>query len=166
MAPEKPTSDPLEGWKSGFTREAAIFQYEDSLGAELPGRPDIDPDMPNDVTLLASDGIGRLHALFVSYTGWLESELSLAEISADEEQAFFEHIEAQVHLTRAGTVADKKAKTKNDPRYIAAEQKSLVAHARAKLLRARVRSYERCCGALSREMTRRLGAMEREREQR
>jgi hypothetical protein len=149
----------LDGWHRGFSSHAAVDHLE-AIGASLPSKPE-DPDLPADITVVTSEELGRLYGQFVGYTGWLETELSLAEMAADEEQAFLEHKEAEIRLRKAGTVSDKTAKTKNDEFYIQAEQAALMAQAKAKLLKVRVRSYERCCGALSREMTRRLGDIER-----
>lgn len=153
-ASQEPLVDPLADWHPGFSSRAATDHLE-SLGTVMPARPPTDPQMPDDITSVASDYLGMLHAQFVSYTEYLEAQLALAEIDADEQESYLEHVEAEIRLRKAGTVKDKDSKTKNDLRYIAAEQTALTAKARAKLLKARTRGYERCAAALSREMTRR-----------
>lgn len=153
VEPEAP--DALATWEPGFSRQVALDHLE-SLGAAMPERPETDPDLPDDVTRLGSEQLGTLHAQFVAYVEWLEGETALAEIDADEAEAYLEHVDAEIRLRKAGTVNDKTAKTKNDLRYITTEQAMLTAKARAKLLKARVRGYERCGNALSREMTRRV----------
>lgn len=156
-----PVRSALEGWNRGFSKTEAI-DYIDELGATLPTRPD-DPNMPADITILTSDELGRLHAQFVAYTGWIEVELSLVEVISDEEEAFLEHVEAEVLLRKAGTVKDKTSKAINDPKYVEAEKVALIAKAKAKLLKARVKGYERCVSCLSREMSRRIADWERDR---
>jgi len=153
--PEPELEDPLAGWHPGFARKAAIDHLED-LGGSLPQRPDTDPDMPDDVTDLPSDALGTLHAQFVAYTEWMETEVALAEIDSAEADAYLEHVDAEIRLKKAGTVKDKDAKTKNDLRFINTEQAKIIAEAKAKLLKARTKGYERCASALSREMTRRV----------
>src|SRR4029077_7274095 len=74
---------PLESWERGFSRKAA-FDHLGELGVFLPSRP-LDPDMPEDITNLTNDDLGKLYGQFVAYTGWLEVELSLVEIDSDEE---------------------------------------------------------------------------------
>lgn len=153
--PEPDPIDSLAEWESGFSVNAATDHLA-NLGARMPSRPLSDPRMPDDVTSLPSDHLGMLHAQFVSYVEWLEAELALCEVDADEQAAFLEHVDAEIRLRKAGTVADKAAKTKNDPRYVQTELVALSSKAKAKLLRARVKGYERCASALSREMTRRV----------
>ena len=157
--PDEERPDPLGGWREGFSREAAT-DYLAELGAEAPERPTIEPRMPEDVTLLPSDSLGALHGQFVAYTEWIEVELALAEVSVVEAEAYLDHVEAEIRLVKAGTVKDKDMKTRNDPRFIAAEQTKIIAEAKAKILKARTKGYERCANALSREMTRRTGGHE------
>lgn len=154
-APEEPLQDPLADWHPGFSTRTATDHLEE-IGCTMPDRPADDPQMPEDVTVMGSEYLGMLYARYVAYTEWLESHVALAEIDADEQESYLGHVEAEIRLRKAGTVADKGAKTKNDVRYIAAEQASLAAKAKAKLLKARYKGYERCAAALSREMTRRV----------
>jgi hypothetical protein len=153
-APEGPLEDPLADWRPGFSTRTATDHLED-IGCTMPGRPN-DPHMPQDVTVMASQHLGMIYAQYVAYTEWLESHVALAEIDADEQVSYLEHVEAEIRLRKAGTVKDKDSKTKNDLRYIAQEQVMLCAQAKAKLLKARYKGYERCANALSREMTRRV----------
>ena len=152
--PEPDLIDPLAGWEPGFSNAAAM-EHLVGMGGSLPDRPEVDPTMPSDVTLLGSDELGTLHAQFVAFTEWLESRLALAEIDATEAEAYLEHVEAEIRLRKAGTVKDKDSKTKNDTRYVNEQRQQLIANAKKTLLRARVKGYERCAAALSREMTRR-----------
>jgi hypothetical protein len=153
--PEEPIPPrALDAWQEGFSRGAAeefIQEY-----CSMPSRPEIDPTMPSgSIVDMSNEDIGTLHAQFVSWVEFLEPQLALAEISAAEVEALKEHIQAEVRLRKAGTVADKNAKAINDQAFIEVEMKALTATAKAKLLKARLRGYDRCATALSREMTRR-----------
>lgn len=145
---------PLDSWVPGFMRRAAE-EHAAALGFVLPERPASDPAMPTDITSIDNTELGYLHAAFVAYLEWLEPQLALVEVDADETEAYLEHVKAEIRLKKSGTIADKDAKTINDPVYLEQEQSFLVSKAKAKLLRARVKGYERCAAALSREMTRR-----------
>ncbi len=114
--------------------------------------------MPDDITAISSDELGLLYGLFVAMCEYLDTATALAEIDSAEAEAYRLHVEAKERLRTSGTVQDKAAKTLNNEAYIEAEQESLVATGKAKLLRARLRGYDRCASALSREMTRRLEA--------
>ena len=153
-APAEPIVDPLENWHPGFSKEAALDHLHD-LGASFPQRPHSDPEMPEDVTTLGSEELGTLYAQYVAYVQWLETELALCQIGADESDSHLEHIEAEIRLRKSGTVKDRDNKAKQDEKYIAHEQRALMDRAKAKLLAARVKGYERCANALSREMSRR-----------
>lgn len=146
---------PLEGWKQGFSREAAQSYYEDELGLQLPSKPEYDVAMPDDLSAIGSMELGTLHAQYVAYVQWLESALAVIEITAREDASYLEHVAADIRLRKSGTVPDKQAKTLKDQRYVDAEQTALISSAKAKLLKARVNGYERLAAALSREMTRR-----------
>lgn len=158
--PEDVYEDPLKDWQPGFSKQAALDHLEE-IGGSIPERPDTDPNMPDDVTMLPGEALGVLHAQFVAYTEWMETQVALAEIEAAEAASYQEHVEAEIRLRKAGTVKDKDSKTKNDLRYINAEQAAMMAEAKAKLLKARTKGYERCAAALSREMSRRVPSTER-----
>jgi hypothetical protein len=151
---EDNTTRPLDAWDQGFAQRAAVDYFE-TENIRLPGQPSADPDMPSDVTELSSQELGTLYAQFVAYTEFLESKAALAEITSEEDAAYHLHIEAEVRLSKSGTVQDKAAKTLQDPKYIESEIRAISSKAKAKLLRARAKGYERCGNALSREMTRR-----------
>lgn len=146
---------PLASWVPGFSVKAATDFLED-IDDVMPPRPSRGPEMPPDVTLLTSGELGKLHAQFVAYVGYMETQLALVEVAAQESAAYLEHVQADVRLRKTGTVPDKNAKSISDPRYVQTEQANLVAHAKAKLLKARVKGLDRSAAALSREMTRRL----------
>lgn len=158
VAPEEPASDPLANWNPGFSRQAATDHLE-ALGVTMPTRPSYEPRLPDDVTQISGEELGMLHAQFVSFVEWLEAEMVLCELDADENESLLEHVDAEIRLRKAGTVADKAAKTKNDPRYVETELAALSTKAKYKLLKARVRGHERCAAALSREMSRRAPRM-------
>lgn len=153
--PEPEPTSPLDVWHPGFSREAAEAHLL-GMGGSIPRRPGEDPGMPKDVTILTSSELGELFAAFTAQIEWLECQHALAEIDSAEYSAHSEHVEAEIHLRKSGTVSDKKSKTTNDPRFIEAEQRALVEKAKARLLKARVAGLERCAAALSREMTRRV----------
>jgi len=116
---------------------------------------DADPDMPNDITRIPGEELGMLHGQFAALGAWLEDQLARAEVQQAITEAYFEHVKAAIRLGVSGTVPDKTAKTANDPDVLAGELEVLKAQARYRLLRARLRGYEKCATALSREMTRR-----------
>jgi hypothetical protein len=153
----------LQMWTSGFTREDASSHLSDVQGvgpiarpASEDGTPD-DPQLPYDVTALSYEELGTLYGRFVGMASYFEGEVALADIDAVEAESFLEHVRAKVRLRKAGTVADKDAKTANDREFIEAEMTSLKFTARAKLLKARLRGYEKAAAGLSREMSRRTG---------
>lgn len=131
--------------------EAAL----DARGIPRPQSVDWEPELVDDVTDLGSRELGMLHARFVAVCQWLDTEVARAEIDAARAEAYMKHVAAEVRLSKSGTVADKDAKTLNDSRFSEAELTSLKADAKAKLLRARLKGYERYASALSREMSRR-----------
>lgn len=141
-------------WDESMGRQAAEGECA-RLRVPMAHHPGFDPEMPNDVTLLHSAALGKLYAHFVAYTTFLEAEVALLEVDADGAEALFEHVSAEIRLRKSGTVKDKDTKTLCDPKFIAAEVRLLQARAKAKLLKARVKGYERCSLALSREMSRR-----------
>lgn len=148
-------------WEHGFSVDAATEHAE--RHARMPPRPGSDPDMPDDITRISGDQLGTLHAQFVAMADYLEGQVGLADIAAAEEEAYLEHVKAAIRLRKSGTVADKDAKTLNDETFIEAEMSTLRASARAKLLKARLRGYDKCAAALSREITRREKLMEQQR---
>lgn len=114
-----------------------------------------EPGMPEDVTKLLSHQLGELHGKFASFEAWLLERLALAETDADTADVWLEQVQAQTRLAKSGTVADKNAKAATSPLVMKAKQDLLFLQARAKLLKARVRGFEKLTAALSREMTRR-----------
>lgn len=160
-APEKKEEPSLlDSWNHDLVDQAVEWVNEHA--ASMPERPDIDPQMPNDVTELTSVELGRLHAQFVAVVEWLDVARALADISASNAEAFLEHVKSEVRLQKSGTVQDKTAKTLKDKRVFDAEQKFFMKEARAKILKARVGGMEKCAAALSREMTRRQVIQENE----
>jgi len=115
----------------------------------------LDPQMPHDITAVTNTELGTLYGQFVAMATWLDGEATEKEMRAVEAEAYVDHLKAATRLSKTGTVPDKDARTNNDPEVISAEQELLVAQAKAKLLRTRVRGLERCASALSREITRR-----------
>lgn len=144
----------LDSWVPGFAGDAALACLE-GLGCPIPLRPQSEVPEMVDPTALPNVELGRLYSEFVAYTEYLESAAALAEINAVEAEAYQEQIGASVRLGKSGTVADKRAKTLCDERYLKAEMRSLELRARATLLKARTKGLERSALALSREMTRR-----------
>lgn len=156
--PDKPTV--AETWdKLGSSSEQAFDEYLAAAGAvEQPADEDgnaISPVMPSNITLLSSDELGHLYGHFIAMATWLDEQATLAEARAAECDVFFDQTKAEELLTKNGTVAAKNAKATTAEHIILAEHSALVATAKAKLLRSRVRGFERCASALSREMTRR-----------
>ncbi len=150
----------MDAWEPGFGRAAAVEALE-AAGCRLASQPSEDPDMPDDVTALSGEDLGKLHGLFCAWSAYLEDRVALADIDAAEAGGFLDHAEAAVHLKKSGTVADRKAKTQNDPAFIAAQVPALTARAKVKLLKARLAGYEKCAAALSREITRRDNLLNR-----
>lgn len=145
----------LEKWVPGFASKFAISYFEDKNPCALADRPDHDPDLPEDITALEYVEVGRLHWQYTQYCAYLEQVVALADVDAAEADAYLEHVKARTRLQKGGTVADKTAKTLNDETYLDAEQEHLKREAVAKLLKARLRGYDKHTSALSREMTRR-----------
>ena len=120
-----------------------------------------EPEIPSDFTCLPSHDLGSIYSRVCRYTEYLETRLTLLEIEADEQELLLENLQAKVRLAKVGTVPDKKAKTLSDPECLVQSQVALVARAKAKLFRVRVKGLERTFTALSREMTRRQTVPER-----
>lgn len=157
LSRHEPPKSLSDRWKGGFSvREAQDVLEEVGLGP-VPC-PDTAPVMPPDIAVISSEELGTLHGLFVAFYEYLEEKVALLETDAAEKESYLEHVRAEVRLGKAGTVADKDAKTLNDPRVIEAEQDYLVAAGKARLLKARLRGYDKCAAALSREMSRRQGS--------
>jgi len=137
------------------TTDAAIREVMRS-GVFEPVKPEgIKPDMPVDVTRLTSEQLGMLYAQMVAMCEWMDWKVVCAEMVAANQEAYLSHVRAEIRLGKSGTVKDKDSKTECDPVFLREELKSLTLTAKAKLLRARLRGYERNAAALSREMSRR-----------
>jgi hypothetical protein len=151
--PIKEEESHLSRWTSGFcTRAAEEGSFEDCPPLS---RPDEAPELPSDISTVQGDELGSLHARFAAYAAYLEEPVAQADLDADEREALLEHVQAKVRLTKSGTVADKNAKALNSEEYIEAEMAALSARAKAKLLKARLRGYDKITAGLSREITRR-----------
>lgn len=156
--PEPAASRPLDAWTPGFSQAGAQTYLEDEIGCLPIVRPELEPEMPSELHLISGDELIDLHSQFMAFAGWLDEAMTLVDVRAEEEEAYLEHVLAEIRLVKAGTVKDKDAKSVNDPRYIEAQMRSLQYRAKAKLLKARMRRYDRCASALSREISRRQGA--------
>ena len=143
------------GWNKGRTRQAAA-DYWEAQEFEDVERPDV-PATVYDAVDLSSDDLGRSYMHHVAYLEFLEREVALLDIDSTEADVYEEQTEALVRLGKVGTVKDKDTKTRLDPAYIEAQLDALEKQAKLKLLRARLKSFERRANALSREMTRRQG---------
>ena len=144
----------LDMWEEGFSRKAAEAALG-KLGFRPLGKPSIAEPRMVDPTTLGSHELGALYSAFVAWTEYLEGAWALAEIDAAEAEAYYDRVEAEVRLRKSGTVADKKAKSLNDPTSIEKQMRALTLRAVATLLKARFKGCERTAGGLSREMTRR-----------
>jgi len=149
---------PLDQWFDAT--DEGLIDLE-GLGVTCPGQPvqsgggEIRPMMPDDISRISNPDLGKLHGQFVMMCEWLDWTVAEADLRNVTQESYLDHIKAEIRLTKSGTIADKDSKTLNDKRYIDEELKSLTLNAKSKLLRARLRGYERCAAALSREMTRR-----------
>lgn len=114
------------------------------------------PVMPDDITLLADEAISALYGHMVAYSAWLDDITAQEEARLAEAEGFLDGLTAETSLGKTGTVSDKKAKAVTSPIIAETQRKVFSYQARAKVLRARVRSYEKMAAALSRELTRRL----------
>lgn len=141
-------------WTPGFSTKTAL-DHLDELNVSLAERPDADPVMPQDITSISGEELGRLMAQFIAFGEFLNAQVALAEIAAEEDETSKDLLEAEIRLRKAGTVADKTAKVRTDAEYIEQQQRCLNSKAKAKLLRAMSRRYEKCASGLSREQTRR-----------
>lgn len=151
---DDPGPRPLDMWEEGFSRTAAEAALS-KLGFRPLGQPSIEEPRMVDPTTLGSHELGSLYAAFVAWTEYLEGAWALAEIDATEAENYYERVEAEVRLRKSGTVADKKAKSLNDPVSIEKHMRALTLRAVATLLKARFKGCERTASGLSREMTRR-----------
>lgn len=142
-------------WES-FDPASMAQEAVRALGIPVAMQPGDDaPTLPRDITQVSSEELGYLYGSFVAYTAYLADQTALAEIDAEKDQGYFDHLKAEVRLRKSGTVADKDAKTLNDPEIQELEQQLLVSQAKARLLKARERGFDKKSNALSREMTRR-----------
>lgn len=154
-----------DSWLGDPTDEA--IEHCEKLPLVAPMRPVdehgevIDPSLPPDVTLLTGEELGRLHAQMVAMIEWLEWKVAEADSRAATAEAFLEHTKAEVRLRKSGTVSDKAAKTLNDQRVVNAEVSFISFNAKARLLKGRVRGYDKVASALSREMSRREAELKR-----
>jgi hypothetical protein len=153
-----PKPSGLSLWVDRDAAETA--SQECSAFCKLIDRPRIDPSFPDDITQLTDEELGRLFGRFIAMVDYLEQETAKADVGATSLEARLAHVKAAVRLGKSGTIADRDTKTLNDEAYLAAELPALEAEAKAKLLRARLRGYDKCASALSREMSRREKIME------
>jgi hypothetical protein len=155
----RPESRPsfVEAWdRLGDPYKQAKEEAEELAEAPvLVTRPGEEPDMPDDVTALPSQEVGRLYGLYTAMACYYDSLATEAEVQATIAESYRDQLIASVRLTKSGTVADKDSKTTSDDRVIQATHDLLRATAKAKLLRSMCRGQERFANVLSREITRR-----------
>lgn len=114
------------------------------------------PVMPPDIRRLSVDEVAHLLTHMTSYQAWLDEVAALEEAYTAEAAAFVEGLTAEKALGKTGSIPDRKMKAITDPTIAAAQHRLLVQEAKAKLLRAKARGYEKMAGAVSRELSRRL----------
>lgn len=154
---EPDVTRPLDDWRHDAYAEAHA-RLPEGLGVDRPlttQGQNIDPHLPPDITKLGSNQLGILHAQMVAMGEWLEWEVAKSDVLATNQSAYLDHLKAEIRLGKSGTVKDKDSKTINDVKYVPEVLKDLQVNARTKLLKSRLRGYEKCAAALSREMTRR-----------
>lgn len=136
--------------------DRAVAYLDDTLGLSTDSsKRTINPRLPEDLTALGDRELGKLAGQMTAMGQWLEEQLALADIEHTAHEAHLEQLKARVRLEVTGTVPDKAAKVEADPRVIAAVNETFLKEATFKLLRAKLRGYDKAYTALSREQTRR-----------
>lgn len=140
---------------AGFANAAAVQKLGEAR-LDLAVRPyhangdAVLPEMPGDLDQATVGEVVRLQGEYAALAGYLEEQVALAESDSAESSVILENVKARIHLGKAGTIADKAAKVAADPGYQEALAESQKASAIARLLKAKLKSCERCIQALSR----------------
>lgn len=150
--PDTPTIDDL--WEEEV--KEPLIGHPSPLPIDPDSGKPVNPEMPADITLLDTSAVSHLMGQMSLVSAHLEEHLALAESAAANSEARLKHLTAEVLLTKSGTVADKNSKALVDPGVVRLQREVLLLQAKARLLRARLRGYEKMAGALSRELSRRL----------
>ena len=136
-------------------------------GSGLFQQPEFDlPDLPTNLTDLNDP---TLMELFSEFTAWQnyaavnQAEAEVGEATAEANQRF---VEAQAMVKGWGAkdkVTVAKAELANDPEVAEARDAVLGAYAKRKLAQVIYANCERCVFVISRELSRRIGAVGYER---
>ena len=155
-APIEKKDSGTEFWDEGFSLKAAEAKLS-SLGITFPEQPEEIPQMPEDITRLGLDEIGKLYAQFVAWNTYASAQCSLMDIVSTEDAVYLVKVKSSLRLKCSGAVKERDAKVEVDEACIAAEQKKLISTAKYTLLKAVATGYEKSASALSREISRRQG---------
>lgn len=147
---------PSVDWKPEVAGLVSDYLEELTLAEIVP--PHTFPTVPDDFVAIGERPLGTLFGQFTAMVHWLEEKVAFADMEATELENILESVKAETRLTTSGTVADKTAICLTSPRVIDATKAWLVADAKAKILKSRMRGNAAVASALSREISRRDGA--------
>lgn len=144
----------VEAWAEGPSVDSAI----EEIDSEVPMLPlsGEHPEMPRRLDEVGDADLSQLIAHMAAYSAFYQEKAAGESGLAAELEAYLEGREAEVSLARGGTVLDKKNRATVHPELATIRHRLLVSQAKARLLDARSRGYEKMGAALSRELTRRL----------
>lgn len=146
-------------WILPSVNVANVIGEISGLGIKIPEKDEFSGDaheLPQDLTKYSSKALGKLLSEFTAKSGFLEWEVSKADVINNHIETNMDILYNQLLLTVPGSTAyEKKARVMKNPQYMEVVQKKLTAHAKYKLLSSLLRRYEKYCATISREISRR-----------
>ena len=134
------------------------------LGLELPSLPQngFKGEMPDDITFLDDNALGKLLSDMSSFLGYVQTQLSIAELDMKTDNDVFEHTSAQLriqlkndHETYSGklTTKDKDDLLEINQLYQGAKNRMRFSEAKYILMKTMYETKERDWNTVSRRIT-------------
>ena len=134
-------------------------------GLELPPKPDGErPELPRDLTSLSDDELMGLFGLLNRWVAYAGGQLALAAVDEKEAEAELDVRRARVLIAGKSerSVSAAKARADEAPEVVEARKSLNVVYAVRKLTETVYDALERDVFLVSRELTRRMGRMDKE----
>jgi len=167
---ERPKTGFRRGIEAMYTTRTVIgaLDFVEDLGLQLPEQPRDDngvvlmPVLPNDVTRLSNEQLGRLYGEFAAISIYATAHLALSDIDHTEVEYTADMTEAKFGLQAEGSNKDQRMFALKTNLYVKqGREKAMQKRARKVMLSKLIDGYEKATNTLSREMSRRGMEMEK-----
>lgn len=137
------------------------------LGIPFPSLPKVMPsgiDLPEDITVIQSDELGRLLSKYVAVCAYLEPQVALLSVDAHCAEQTLDYIRNKTLLSPVvqdtyDKAAEKKALCDTQMPVVRLQAQVSKVRAEYDTVGALLRAYEKCANTVSREITRRASIM-------